>query len=611
MHVSLLQESRRGDGCIAHCLRPIVARLPTTSPNYDVSAAGRDIPDHHAACTHKNRMVSATPLETSAVLGHSSSMNDLVLSPPSSKCGSLNDLGTLDEHVDGNAHGSFGFGGQRMADKDCFELTVVFKQDCKTLPKVLNVLAELGVNVSELHCFCTTDRFYLYWIVLEGWDAEGLDGLDGLLRQRLGAINRASASSANRALFTPPKERANERPPRSRRTSLDRVSAPPTVHRDGAGRNAATPPHPMPRAHQLSPSRAGGSIESVRIERLSGGHASPTLGASSPGREDANAARGGLSQMKKGSSFLNLWQLDLQVGHLDMGSWEIDPDRVTTGEMIGRGAFGKIYKGEYKGQTVAVKYIASDFSKEFDNVQEFMQEINVISKIQHENIVKFIGACTKQENVCILYEFMDGGNLRDALMKRGNHKPNHVQLLKYAKGIIKAMSYLTSQGILHRDLKAQNILMNTNGEIKVGDFGVARWLPRDSKQEMMTGETGTYRWMAPEVIERRPYGYPADVYSFGVVLWEMFTYGKVPYELLSPVQAAVGVAKHGIRPKIPSSVPEAVRKIMEICWDADPLQRPTFETLEGMVDAALVKAEETKSAKPKTFTSLLSKMMKS
>ena len=186
-----------------------------------------------------------------------------------------------------------------------------------------------------------------------------------------------------------------------------------------------------------------------------------------------------------------------------------------------------------------------------------------------------------------------------------------MQLLKYAKGIIKAMSYLTSQGILHRDLKAQNILMNTNGEIKVGDFGVARWLPRDSKQEMMTGETGTYRWMAPEVIERRPYGYPADVYSFGVVLWEMFTYGKVPYELLSPVQAAVGVAKHGIRPKIPSSVPEAVRKIMEICWDADPLQRPTFETLEGMVDAALVKAEETKSAKPKTFTSLLSKMMKS
>jgi serine/threonine protein kinase len=101
------------------------------------------------------------------------------------------------------------------------------------------------------------------------------------------------------------------------------------------------------------------------------------------------------------------------------------------------------------------------------------------------------------------------------------------------------MSYLHQNNIIHRDLKAANLLMDENEVVKVADFGVARV---KAQTGVMTAETGTYRWMAPEVIEHKPYDHKADVFSYGIVLWELLT-GKLPYEYMTPLQAAVGVVQ--------------------------------------------------------------------
>ncbi|KAM0025790.1 putative dual-specificity kinase TKL-Pl-4 family [Helianthus debilis subsp. tardiflorus] len=281
--------------------------------------------------------------------------------------------------------------------------------------------------------------------------------------------------------------------------------------------------------------------------------------------------------------------------------WEIDSRFLILDHKVASGSYGDLYKGTYRSQEVAIKILKTE-RVNTDLQKEFAQEVYILRKVRHKNVVQFIGACTKPPSLCIVTEFMSGGSVYDYLHKqKGTFKlPT---LLKISIDISKGMNYLHQNNIIHRDLKAANLLMDEHEVVKVADFGVARV---KAQTGVMTAETGTYRWMAPEVIEHKPYDHKADVFSFGVVLWELLT-GKLPYEYLTPLQAAVGVVQKGLRPTIPKNTPPKLAELLEKCWQQDPSLRPDFtEIIEILKEIAKEAGEEVDDRrKDKGFLSVL------
>ncbi|GMN34880.1 hypothetical protein TIFTF001_004949 [Ficus carica] len=262
---------------------------------------------------------------------------------------------------------------------------------------------------------------------------------------------------------------------------------------------------------------------------------------------------------------------------------------------ITSGSIGDLYKGTFYNQDVAIKVLRIDHLNEA-TLREFAQEVDIMSKLQHKNVLQFIGASTRPPTLCIVTEFMFGGSVYDFLKQNGVLPLQ--SLLGVAIDVSKGMNYLHRNNIVHRDLKAANLLMDENGDayaglcicvlvlkcslliganqvVKVSDFGVARV---QTESGVMTAETGTYRWMAPEVIAHKPYDHKADVFSFGIVLWELVT-GKLPYEDLTPLQAAVGVVHKGLRPTIPAHTDPMLAELMERCWQQEPSLRPQFSEI--------------------------------
>ncbi|KAL4568306.1 hypothetical protein LXL04_023915 [Taraxacum kok-saghyz] len=269
--------------------------------------------------------------------------------------------------------------------------------------------------------------------------------------------------------------------------------------------------------------------------------------------------------------------------------WVIDPKRLFVGPKIGEGAHGKVYEGKYKNQIVAIKIVnKGDTPDEIAKIQgRFAREVAMLSKVQHKNLVKFIGAC-KEPVMVIVTELLNGGTLRKYLV---NMRPNGLETrvaISFALDIARAMECLHSHGIIHRDLKPENLLLTADHKsVKLADFGLAR---EESLTEMMTAETGTYRWMAPEVLystvtlrhgEKKHYNHKVDAYSFAIVLWELI-HNKLPFEGMSNLQAAYAAAFKNVRPSV-DDLPEDLALIVTSCWKEDPNTRPNFTQIIQML----------------------------
>lgn len=177
--------------------------------------------------------------------------------------------------------------------------------------------------------------------------------------------------------------------------------------------------------------------------------------------------------------------------------WTLDLRKLNMGAPFAQGAFGKLYRGMYNGEDVAVKILERPVSNpEIAQAmeQQFQQEVLMLATLKHPNIVRFIGACRKPLVWCIVTEYANGGSVRQFLTKRQNRAVPLRLAVKQALDVARGMEYVHGLQFIHRDLKSDNLLIAADKSIKIADFGVARI---EVQTEGMTPETGTYRWMAP------------------------------------------------------------------------------------------------------------------
>lgn len=261
-------------------------------------------------------------------------------------------------------------------------------------------------------------------------------------------------------------------------------------------------------------------------------------------------------------------------------NYEINYSDLQLDRKISEGGYGIVYRGRWKHTTVAIKEIKREIIEQ-DKLEEFKNECAVMEVIRHPNVVLFLGACTKQPNLCIILEFCSRGSLW-SLLHDLQIKMNWEYRKKFAMDIAKGVYYLhtNKQPILHRDLKSLNVLLDQALNCKLADFGWTRILGK-----VMTSKIGTYQWMAPEVINGFKYTEKADVFSFGVILWELAT-RKPPYYGIEGQVVSMRVVKEGLRPKISDKeAPGPFLDLMKRCWHEDPDRRPSFGEIIKELDA--------------------------
>ncbi|KAH9623367.1 hypothetical protein KSS87_012623 [Heliosperma pusillum] len=235
--------------------------------------------------------------------------------------------------------------------------------------------------------------------------------------------------------------------------------------------------------------------------------------------------------------------------------------------------------------------------------ESFRNEVAVWHKLDHPNVTKFIGASMGTSNLtipvnnsskggrdakpsracCVVVEYLAGGTLKEYLIKNKKRKLAIKVVIQFALDLSRGLSYLHSKKIVHRDVKTENMLLDTKRTLKIADFGVARVEAQNPKD--MTGETGTIYYMAPEVLDGKPYDRKCDVYSFGICLWETYCCCMPYHGLYSFADLSYGVVHKNLRPEMPKCCPASLANIMRKCWDANPNKRPNMDEVVRLLEA--------------------------
>nr|2JKK_A Chain A, FOCAL ADHESION KINASE 1 [Gallus gallus]2JKO_A Chain A, FOCAL ADHESION KINASE 1 [Gallus gallus]4BRX_A Chain A, FOCAL ADHESION KINASE 1 [Gallus gallus]4C7T_A Chain A, FOCAL ADHESION KINASE 1 [Gallus gallus]4D4R_A Chain A, FOCAL ADHESION KINASE 1 [Gallus gallus]4D4R_B Chain B, FOCAL ADHESION KINASE 1 [Gallus gallus]4D4S_A Chain A, FOCAL ADHESION KINASE 1 [Gallus gallus]4D4S_B Chain B, FOCAL ADHESION KINASE 1 [Gallus gallus]4D4V_A Chain A, FOCAL ADHESION KINASE [Gallus gallus]4D4V_ len=266
--------------------------------------------------------------------------------------------------------------------------------------------------------------------------------------------------------------------------------------------------------------------------------------------------------------------------------YEIQRERIELGRCIGEGQFGDVHQGIYMSpenpaMAVAIKTCKNCTS---DSVREkFLQEALTMRQFDHPHIVKLIGVITENP-VWIIMELCTLGELRSFLQVR-KFSLDLASLILYAYQLSTALAYLESKRFVHRDIAARNVLVSATDCVKLGDFGLSRYMEDSTYYKASKGKL-PIKWMAPESINFRRFTSASDVWMFGVCMWEILMHGVKPFQGVKN-NDVIGRIENGERLPMPPNCPPTLYSLMTKCWAYDPSRRPRFTELKAQLSTIL------------------------
>ncbi|XP_042385667.1 probable serine/threonine-protein kinase DDB_G0282963 isoform X2 [Zingiber officinale] len=288
------------------------------------------------------------------------------------------------------------------------------------------------------------------------------------------------------------------------------------------------------------------------------------------GSDDVSGSCSSHNANSMNSSGSTMSSNEVQRVDADCLDYEILWEDLIIGEQIGQGSCGTVYHALWYGSDIAVKvFPKQEYSDEV--ILSFREEVSLMKRLRHPNILLFMGAVTSPNCLCIVTEFLPRGSLY-RLLQRSTTRLDWRKRILMALDIAKGMNYLhrCNPPIVHRDLKSSNLLVDKNWTVKVGDFGLSR-LKHETYLTTKSGK-GTPQWMAPEVLRNEPSDEKSDVYGYGVILWELAT-EKIPWYNLNSMQVIAAVGFMNQRLEIPKDLDQRWVSIIEMSQNSGRLSK--------------------------------------
>ncbi|CAL0303843.1 unnamed protein product [Lupinus luteus] len=263
---------------------------------------------------------------------------------------------------------------------------------------------------------------------------------------------------------------------------------------------------------------------------------------------------------------------------LPFEEWNIDFSELTVGTRVGIGFFAEVFRGIWNGTDVAIKvFLEQDLTDE--NMEDFCNEITILSRLRHPNVILFLGACTRPPRLSMVTEYMDMGSLYYLIHLSGQKKKiSWRKRLKMLRDICRGLMHIHRMRIIHRDVKSANCLVDKHWTVKICDFGLSRMITDTPMTD--ASSAGTPEWMAPELIRSELFTEKCDIFSLGVIMWELSTLSR-PWEGIPAERVVYAVANEGSRLEIPEG---PLSRLISECW-AEPNERPSCEEiLSRLVD---------------------------
>lgn len=256
------------------------------------------------------------------------------------------------------------------------------------------------------------------------------------------------------------------------------------------------------------------------------------------------------------------------------------------GEILGHGTFGRVFLGlnATTGDMMAVKQVQNNGRASKESMRALYAEVENMKDLDHPNIVQYLGFEVLEGASNLFLEYVPGGSVKSLLLHFGRLTEATIQY--FTKQILEGLSYLHYRGILHRDLKSDNLLLDIDGTVKISDFGISKRSRDIYANNAEMSMQGTIFWMAPEVIhnviknQRQGYSAKVDVWSLGCVILEMFV-GQRPWSTEEAIGAMYKLGSDRQAPPIPETVdvPDAGRSFLDNCFTVEPEKRPTARQL--------------------------------